>query len=178
MAQHNEVEFEKELCEHLAANGWLYSKNDSGYDRERALFPVDLFGWQTGGEIVQASAIRGPIHPELRIAMDMSIQLRVSTGAICTLSLSFNNDGPLGSFFRYIGDTGTYVARYDDLFNGKEERIDVSQVDVSTDGIELQDREFIAAIRAGREPNSSVAAVLPCYRTLHRLDQQLAAQDD
>jgi len=143
-----------------------------------AAHTVDLFGWQTGGEIVQASAIRGPIHPELRIAMDMSIQLRASTGAICTLSLSFNNDGPLGSFFRYIGDTGTYVARYDDLFNGKEERIDVSQVDVSTDGIELQDREFIAAIRAGREPNSSVAAVLPCYRTLHRLDQQLAAQDD
>jgi 2-hydroxy-4-carboxymuconate semialdehyde hemiacetal dehydrogenase len=141
-----------------------------------AAHTLDLFAWQTGGQIVQANAIQGPVNPRLGIAMDMSIQLRASTGAICTLSLSFNNDGPLGSFFRYIGDSGTYVARYDDLFNGKDERIDVSGVDVSTDGIELQDREFIAAIRAGREPESSVAAVLPCYRTLHRLEQQLAAQ--
>jgi 2-hydroxy-4-carboxymuconate semialdehyde hemiacetal dehydrogenase len=105
--------------------------------------------------------------------MDMSIQLKSSTGAICTLSLSFNNDGPLGTFFRYIGDTGTYIARYDDLFNGKEERIDVSKVDVSMNGIELQDREFFAAIREGREPNSSVASVLSCYKVLHDLEQQL-----
>ncbi len=141
-----------------------------------AAHTVDLFAWQTGAEIVQANAIQGPIHPQLGIAMDMSIQLRTSSAAICTLSLSFNNEGPLGSFFRYIGDAGTYIARYDDLFDGKEQKIDVSRVDVSTDGIELQDREFIAAIRAGREPNSSVAEVLPCYRTLHRLEQQLATQ--
>jgi 2-hydroxy-4-carboxymuconate semialdehyde hemiacetal dehydrogenase len=141
-----------------------------------AAHTVDLFAWQTGGDIVQANAIQGPIHPRLGIAMDMSIQLRASTGAICTLSLSFNNDGPLGTFFRYIGDSGTYVARYDDLFTGKDEKIDVTRVDVATDGIELQDREFIAAIRAGREPRSSVAAVLPCYRTLNRLGQQLDAQ--
>ena len=107
--------------------------------------------------------------------MDMSIQLKAANGAICTLSLSFNNDGPLGTFFRYIGDTGTYIARYDDLFNGKEEKIDVSKVDVSMNGIELQDREFFAAIREGREPNSSVAQVLPCYKVLHDLEQQLNA---
>ena len=140
-----------------------------------AAHTVDLFAWQTGGEIVQAHAVQGPIHPNLGIAMDMSIQLKSSTGAICTLSLSFNNEGPLGTFFRYIGDTGTYIARYDDLFNGKDEKIDVSQVDVSMNGIELQDREFFAAIREQREPNASVAKVLPCYRTLHKLEQQLAA---
>ena len=108
--------------------------------------------------------MQGPIHPELGIAMDMSIQLKAASGAICTLSLSFNNDGPLGTFFRYIGDTGTYIARYDDLVDGKDEKIDVSKVDVSMNGIELQDREFFAAIREGREPNASVAQVLPCYR--------------
>jgi 2-hydroxy-4-carboxymuconate semialdehyde hemiacetal dehydrogenase len=140
-----------------------------------AAHTVDLFAYQAGGEIVQAHAVQGPIHPTLGIAMDMSIQLKSSTGAICTLSLSFNNDGPLGTFFRYIGDTGTYLARYDDLFNGKEEKIDVSKVDVSMNGIELQDREFFAAIREGREPNSSVAQVLPCYRTLDRLARQLDA---
>ena len=138
-----------------------------------AAHTVDLFAYQTGGSIVAANALQGPIHPGLGIAMDMSIQLKSSTGAICTLSLSFNNDGPLGTFFRYIGDSGTYIARYDDLIDAKDNKIDVSQVAVSMNGIELQDREFFAAIREGREPNASVAQVLPCYRTLHRLEQQL-----
>jgi 2-hydroxy-4-carboxymuconate semialdehyde hemiacetal dehydrogenase len=139
-----------------------------------AAHTVDLFAYQCGSPIVKANAVQGPIHPVLGIAMDMSIQLKAANGAICTLSLSFNNDGPLGTFFRYIGDTATYIARYDDLFNGKEEKIDVSKVDVSMNGIELQDREFFAAIREGRAPNSSVASVLPCYQVLHDLEQQLA----
>jgi len=138
-----------------------------------AAHTVDLFQYQTSEAVTVAHAIEGPHHPVLRIAMDMSIQLKSASGAICTLSLSFNNDGPLGTFFRYICDNGTYIARYDDLLNGKDEKIDVSQVDVSTNGIELQDREFFAAIRDGREPNASVAQVLPCYRTLHRLEQSL-----
>ena len=138
-----------------------------------AAHTVDLFAYQCGSPIVKANAVQGPIHPVLGIAMDMSIQLQAANGAICTLSLSFNNDGPLGTFFRYIGDTATYLARYDDLFNGKEEKIDVSEVDVSMNGIELQDREFFAAIREGREPNSSVASVLPCYEVLQQLEQQL-----
>ena len=140
-----------------------------------AAHTVDLFAYQAGSPIVKANALQGPIHPGLGIAMDMSIQLQVANGAICTLSLSFNNDGPLGTFFRYIGDTGTYLARYDDLFTGKDERIDVSKVAVSMNGIELQDREFFTAIREGREPNASVAQVLPCYQVLHKLEQQLKA---
>ncbi|RYM08946.1 MULTISPECIES: Gfo/Idh/MocA family oxidoreductase [Sphingobium] len=138
-----------------------------------AAHTVDLFAYQAG-RIVSAHALQGPIHPDLGIAMDMSIQLKSETGAICTLSLSFNNDGPLGTFFRYIGDTDTYIARYDDLVNGKEEAIDVSQVAVSMNGIELQDREFISAIREGRDPNSSVAKVFDCYRVLGELETQLA----
>ena len=140
-----------------------------------AAHTVDLFAYQAGSPIVQANAIQGPIHKDLGIAMDMSIQLKAANGAICTLSLSFNNDGPLGTFFRYIGDTGTYLARYDDLFTGKDEQIDVSKVDVSMNGIELQDREFFAAIREGREPNASVAQVLPCYQVLDKLEKQLNA---
>ncbi len=140
-----------------------------------AAHTVDLFAYQAGSPIVQANALQGPVHPELGIAMDMSIQLKAASGAICTLSLSFNNDGPLGTFFRYIGDSATYVARYDDLVNGKEEKIDVSSVAVSMNGIELQDREFFAAIREGREPNASVAQVLPCYEVLQQLEQQLNA---
>ena len=140
-----------------------------------AAHTVDLFAYQAG-PIVRANAIQGPIHPELGIAMDMSIQLRTPSGKICTLSLSFNNDGPLGSFFRYICDNGTYIARYDDLVTGREEPIDVSHVDVSTNGIELQDREFVAAINEGREPNSSIASVLGCYRVLGELETQLASQ--
>ena len=141
-----------------------------------AAHTVDLFQYQTGETVTIANAVQGPIHPELGIAMDMSLQLRTETGKICTLSLSFNNDGPLGTFFRYICDNGTYIARYDDLVDGKEEPIDVSAVDVSTNGIELQDREFVAAIREGRQPNSSVASVLDCYRVLGELELQLATQ--
>ena len=140
-----------------------------------AAHTVDLFQYQTGEQTQIAHAVQGPIHPELGIAMDMSIQLRTPSRKICTLSLSFNNDGPLGSFFRYICDNGTYLARYDDLVTGREEAIDVSKVDVSTNGIELQDREFIAAIREGRQPNSSIADVLGCYQVLGELETQLAS---
>jgi len=139
-----------------------------------AAHTVDLFAYQAG-PIVQANAIQGPVHPDLGIAMDMSIQLKSESGAICTLSLSFNNDGPLGTFFRYICDNGTWVARYDDLVTGRDEVVDVSKVDVSMNGIELQDREFVAAIREGREPNASVAQVIPCYRVLDALEKQLGA---
>ncbi|HVV92088.1 MAG TPA: Gfo/Idh/MocA family oxidoreductase [Hyphomicrobiales bacterium] len=142
-----------------------------------ACHTVDLFQYQTGETASVAHAVQGPLHPELKIAMDMSIQLKVPSGAICTLSLSFNNNGPLGSFFRYIGDTGTYIARYDDLFDGYDKPIDVSKVDVSMNGIELQDREFFAAIREHREPNSSVAQAFTAMQTLDRLEQELKRGD-
>ncbi len=139
-----------------------------------AAHTVDLFQYQCGEPIVKANAMQGPIHPDLGIPMDMSIQLQSASGQLCTLSLSFNNDGPLGTFFRYICDNGTYIARYDDLFTGRDEQVDVSMVAVSMDGIELQDREFITAIREGREPNSSVDSVLGCYEVLGQLASQLS----
>ncbi|GAM05195.1 4-carboxy-2-hydroxymuconate-6-semialdehyde dehydrogenase [Novosphingobium sp. MBES04] len=141
-----------------------------------AAHTIDLFAYQSG-KIVSANVLQGPKHPELGIAMDMSIQLKAETGAICTLSLSFNNNGPLGTFFRYIGDSETYIARYDDLVNGREEAIDLTGVTVSNNGIELQDREFVAAIQEGREPNSSVGKVLDCYRVIGELAASLEAQD-
>ncbi|WP_419923006.1 Gfo/Idh/MocA family oxidoreductase [Candidatus Poriferisodalis sp.] len=141
-----------------------------------AAHTVDLFSYQTGSPIVAAQALGGPIHPQLGIAMDLSIQLKTEAGQLLTLALSFNNDGPLGTFFRYIGDTGTYIARYDDLVDGNETPIDVSDVDVSMNGIELQDREFIAAITDGRQPNASVADVLSCYEVLDQIEQQLGQQ--
>ncbi|NRP47357.1 MULTISPECIES: Gfo/Idh/MocA family oxidoreductase [unclassified Marinobacterium] len=138
-----------------------------------ACHTVDLFQYQTGEKCTKVQAMQGPIHPELNIAMDMSIGMKSESGALCTLSLSFNNDGPFGTFFRYICDKGTYIARYDDLVDGNENPIDLSGVAVSNNGIELQDREFIAAIREGREPNSSVQQVLPAMETLHQLEQLL-----
>ncbi len=140
-----------------------------------ACHTVDLFQYQTGEVASKVFALEGPHHPQLGIAMDMSIGMKVPSGAICTLSLSFNNDGPLGTFFRYICDNGTYIARYDELVDGKNDPIDVSRVDVSMNGIELQDREFFAAIREQREPNGSVQQVLPAYRTLDRLERSLGS---
>ena len=138
-----------------------------------ACHTVDLFQYQTGGQAVEAFGLQGPRHPELGIAMDMSIGMKAADGAICTLSLSFNNDGPFGTYFRYICDNGTYVASYDDLYDGYDKPVDLSGVAVSNDGIELADREFIAAIREGREPNSSVAQALPTMATLDRIERAL-----
>jgi 2-hydroxy-4-carboxymuconate semialdehyde hemiacetal dehydrogenase len=141
-----------------------------------AAHTVDLFAYQTGAPVEVAHAVQGPPHSQLGIAMDMSIQLKSASGAVCTLSLSFNNEGPIGTFFRYICDNGTYIARYDDLYDGKEAKIDVSRVAASMNGIELQDREFFAAIGERREPNSSVAKVLDCYRTLGMLEAEMQGQ--
>lgn len=140
-----------------------------------ACHTVDLFQYQTGEPATRVQALEGPLHPDLGIALDMSIGLKTGSGALCTLSLSFNNDGPFGTFFRYICDNGTYIARYDDLLDGHGNKIDLSGVAVSDNGIELQDREFIAAIKEGREPNASVAQCLPAMDTLHRLEQCLEA---
>ena len=138
-----------------------------------ACHTVDLFQYQTGELVSECYAVQGPLHPELKIAMDMGIVMKVPSGALCTLSLSFNNKGPLGTFFRYICDNGTYIARYDDLLDGEENKIDVSKVDVSMNGIELQDREFFAAIREKREPNASVAQCLSAMDVLDRIERFL-----
>jgi len=138
-----------------------------------ACHTVDMFQYQTGQEASVVSAMQGPMHPELGIAMDMSIQLKVPSGIPCTLALSFNNNGPLGTWFRYICDKGTYIARYDELVDGFEKPVDVSKVDVSLDGIELQDREFISAIQQKREPNASLAQVMPAMRVLDRLEKAM-----
>ena len=140
-----------------------------------AAHTIDLFQYQTGEKIVAVNGIEGPHHPELGIAMDMSIQMKTESGAILTLSLSFNNDGPLGSFIRYICDNGTYLARYDDLVDGYDKDIDVTGVDVSMDGIELMDREFVAAINEGRESRASISQLIDCYRVLHEVEQQFGA---
>ncbi len=140
-----------------------------------ACHTVDLFQYQTGETASQVFGLQGPTHPELGIAMDMAIGMKTPSGAICTLSLSFNNDGPLGTYFRYICDNGTYIARYDDLFDGRDEQIDLSDVAVSNNGIELIDREFVSAITEGREPNGSVAQCLPAMQTLDRIEKSFGS---
>lgn len=138
-----------------------------------ACHSIDLFRYQAGEEVTEVHAIQGPTHPDLGIAMDMSILMKTETGKLCTLSLSFNNNGPLGSYFRYICDHGTYIASYDDLYDGHNNQIDVSGVDVSLNGIELIDREFVSAILEEREPNSSLEQCLPAMRIMHEIEQKM-----
>ncbi len=181
---HNKIRAGELKLQHLVVETFFFRRtnmNAEGKPRSwtdhllwhHACHTVDLFHHQTGEVSSAIQALEGPIHPELGIAMDMSIGLKVPSGAVCTLALSFNNDGPLGTLFRYICDNGTFVARYDDLVDGNEGTVDVSKVDVSMNGIELQDREFVSAIREGREPNPSVAQVLPAMETLDRLEKLL-----
>jgi len=181
---HNRIKKGELTLQHLVVQTFFFRRtnmNAEGKPRSwtdhllwhHACHTVDQFQHQTGQTASEVHALQGPIHPKLGIAMDMSIQMKVPSGAVCTLALSFNNEGPLGTFFRYICDNGTYIARYDELIDGADKPIDVSKVDVSMDGIELQDREFISAIQEGREPKSSVAAVLPAMQTLDRLEKTL-----
>jgi len=181
---HQRIQSGELTLQHLVAQTYFFRRsnlNAEGKPRSwtdhllwhHACHTVDLFQYQTGEVTSEVQAMQGPMHPELDIAMDMNLGMKVPSGAMCSLTLSFNNDGPFGTFFRYICDDGTFVASYDDLFDGYEKQIDVSQVDVSLNGIELQDREFIASIREGREPRASVGKVLPAMETLHRLEQAL-----
>jgi len=181
---HNRIGAGEFTIQHMDVQTFFFRRTNSNAKGEprswtdhllwhHAAHTVDLFAYQTGEKIVDANVMEGPHHPDLGIAMDMSIQMKTESGILLTLALSFNNDGPLGTFFRYIGDTGTYLARYDDLITGRDEVIDVSNVGVCMNGIELQDREFIAAINEDREPNSSVHQVLSCYEWLHKLEKQL-----
>ncbi len=181
---HNRITSGELKLQHLVVETYFFrreNKNALGQARtwtdhllwHHACHTVDLFQYQTGEVADRVAALQGPEHPELGIAMDMTIGLTVASGAVCSLALSFNNDGPLGTFFRYICDNGTYIARYDELIDGSGESIDVSKVDVSMDGIELQDREFFAAIDEGREPNGSVRQCLDAMTTLDRLEQTL-----
>src|SRR5215467_6249616 len=181
---HNRIKKGELTLQHLVVQTFFFRRtnmNAEGKPRSwtdhllwhHACHTVDMFQYQTGQEASVVSAMQGPIHPELGIAMDMSIQLKVGSGALCSLALSFNNNGPLGTWFRYICDNGTYIARYDELVDGYEKPVDVSKVDVSLDGIELQDREFVAAIQQKREPNASVAQVMPAMRVLDRLERTM-----
>ena len=140
-----------------------------------ACHSIDLFRYQAGEDVTEVHAVQGPVHPDLGIAMDMSILMKTESGKLCTLSLSFNNDGPLGSYFRYICDNGTYIASYDDLFDGHNNQIDVSGVDVSLNGIELIDREFVSAIIDNREPNSSLQQCLPAMKIMHEIEQKMTS---
>jgi 2-hydroxy-4-carboxymuconate semialdehyde hemiacetal dehydrogenase len=181
---HNRIEAGELRIQHMDVQTFFFRReniNARGEPRSwtdhllwhHAAHTVDLFQYQTGEKVVAVNGLEGPHHPDLGIAMDMSIQLQTESGAICTLALSFNNDGPLGTFFRYICDNGTYIARYDDLVDGYDNPIDVSNVAVSMNGIELQDREFFSAIEESREPNSSVGQVLDCYRVLNEVELEL-----
>lgn len=174
-----------ELClQHLVVETFFFRRtniNALGKPRtwtdhllwHHACHTVDLFQYQSQEDVRGVWAQEGPVHPDLGISMDMTVGMNTGSGVLCTLALSFNNNGPLGTFFRYICDNGTYVARYDDLVDGYEKPIDVSGVAVSMDGIELQNREFFSAIAQGREPNASVAQCVGAMETLDRLAKSL-----
>ncbi len=138
-----------------------------------AAHTVDLFQYQTDSVADQVHAVQGPLHHELNIALDMSVQMKNDAGQLCTLALSFNNDGPIGTQFRYICEEGTFVAYYDDLVDGHGAPMVMDSMREQPVGLEAQNKEFFSAIRAGRQPEASVASVLDCYRTLDRIERAL-----
>jgi 2-hydroxy-4-carboxymuconate semialdehyde hemiacetal dehydrogenase len=86
------------------------------------------------------------------------------------MAMSFNNKGPFGGFYRYIGEEDTYKVYRDSMTDsdGNELRLD------PTAAFDRQDVEFVSAIREGREPESSAASVVPAMALLDRIDKSMS----
>ncbi|WP_051231586.1 Gfo/Idh/MocA family oxidoreductase [Stutzerimonas azotifigens] len=134
-----------------------------------ACHSVDLFAWLLESEDFDVQAQQGPVHPVMGIPMDMSIGLRERrTGQLLTLALSFNNKGPFGGFYRYIGEQDTYRAFRDELSDGEGQPVPLEGAAFAS-----QDAEFVEAVRTGRTPESDIHSILPGMRLLQRIQRCL-----
>ncbi len=125
---------------------------------------VDLAQWILGDATWTAWGQKGPDHPVLGTAMDITVAMKSTRGPLFSMAMSFNNKGPFGGFYRYIGEEDTYKVYRDSMTDseGKEVQLD------GVPAFDRQDVEFVSAIREGREPESSAAS---CVKTMALLDK-------
>jgi 2-hydroxy-4-carboxymuconate semialdehyde hemiacetal dehydrogenase len=130
---------------------------------------VDLAHWIMDDPNWDAWGQKGPNHPELGIPMDLSVAMKSKKGPLFTMAMSFNNKGPFGGFYRYIGEEDTYKIYRDSMTDsdGREVALD------SVAAFDRQDVEFVSAIREGRQPESSAASVVPTMALLDKIDRAM-----
>ncbi len=131
---------------------------------------VDLAHWILSEPNWECWGQKGPDHRELKIPMDISVGMKSSKGPLFTMAMSFNNKGPFGGFYRYIGEEETYKVYRDSMTDSEGKEV---QFDDNTLAFDRQDIEFVAAIREGREPESSAASVVPTMALLDKIDKAM-----
>lgn len=182
---HRQFESGELVLQHLVAETFFFRReniNANGEPRtwndhllwHHACHSVDLFAHQTGAPVAAVQGFAGPVSETMGIYTDLSVSAASESGALLSLAVSFNNDGPLGTTFRYICDKGTFIARYDDLVDGYGNPVDTGE-DAAMDGIRRQDEEFLDAVREGREPESSAAQAVATMELLDRIERSLPA---
>lgn len=130
---------------------------------------VDLANWILNEPNWQAWGQKGPDHPELKIPMDISVAMKSKKGPLFTMAMSFNNKGPFGGFYRYIGEEETYKVYRDDMTDSEGNKVTLDPMPA----FDRQDIEFVSAIREGREPESSAASVVPTMALLDQIDRAM-----
>jgi 2-hydroxy-4-carboxymuconate semialdehyde hemiacetal dehydrogenase len=86
------------------------------------------------------------------------------------MALSFNNKGPFGGFYRYIGEEETYKVYRDSMTDSEGKEVTLDNIAA----FDRQDVEFVSAIREGREPESSAASCVPTMALLDRIDKSMS----
>jgi 2-hydroxy-4-carboxymuconate semialdehyde hemiacetal dehydrogenase len=132
---------------------------------------VDLAYWVLNDPDLEVWGQKGPDHPELGIPMDMTIGMRSKKGPLISMALSFNNKGPFGGFYRYIGEEETYKVYRDSMTDSEGKEVPLDGVSA----FDRQDVEFVGAIREGREPESNAASCVPTMALLDRIDRAMNA---
>jgi 2-hydroxy-4-carboxymuconate semialdehyde hemiacetal dehydrogenase len=127
---------------------------------------VDLAYWILDEPDFDVWGQKGPDHPVLGVPMDMTVAMRSKKGPLVTMAMSFNNKGPFGGFYRYIGEEETYKVYRDSMTDGDGKEVPLDGVAA----FDRQDLEFVSAIREGREPESSAASCVPTMALLDRID--------
>ena len=130
---------------------------------------VDLAYWVLNEPNFEVRGQKGPDHPALGIPMDMTVAMKSAKGPLFSLAMSFNNKGPFGGFYRYIGEEETYKVYRDSMTDSEGKEVPLGDV-VAFD---RQDVEFTSAIREGREPESSAASCLPTMALLDRIEKAM-----
>jgi 2-hydroxy-4-carboxymuconate semialdehyde hemiacetal dehydrogenase len=134
-----------------------------------ACHSVDLAYWVLQEPLFDVWGQKGPDHPELGIPMDMTVAMRSRSGQLFTMAMSFNNKGPFGGFYRYIGEEETYQVYRDSMTDGDGKDVPLD----GTAAFDRQDVEFTSAVREGREVESSAASCLPAMALLDRIERSM-----
>ena len=133
---------------------------------------VDTALWLLGATEVEVSGHLALPGKHLGIPMDLAIVMRTPQDQIINIAMSYNTHIPQHDYL-IIGEDETLLATLRELRN--QSTTLYAQREDAPDAIATQDREFLAAVREGREPAVSGRAVRPAMAALQKAQDQFDA---